>query len=114
MENAKSYLVEWAINYLKGKDAFFKKIESIEKGKNHIVSAKISGATKNGFLDLAIIDPDGTHHWFPDPQSYDSSYDNGNLSFDNGRYEAKWEFSLPDKSGKYISIMGLYENNGYL
>lgn len=89
----------------------FQIISTLKRGERHIVSAKIQGSTKDGFLDLAIKDPDGAYHWFPEPQSYDSPTDNGKLTFANGSYERQWEFVLPDKSGKYLAIMGLYENN---
>lgn len=89
----------------------FRIISPLEKGKTHLVTAKISGSTKNGFLDLAIIDPDGKSYWFPDPHSYNSSFGNGNLNFENDTFESKWEFSIPDKSGKYRAVMALYENN---
>lgn len=83
----------------------------LESQKTHLVNAKIKGSTKNGFLDLAIHDPDGTYYWFPDPLSYDSSYDNGRLTIENNEYASKWDFSIPFKKGKYVAIMGLYENN---
>lgn len=85
---------------------------SLEKGKNYIITAKIKGSTKNGFLDLMIKDELGPDYWFPDPLSYDSAYDNGKLSFDDGEYSATWEFSIPPHmKGKHIAIMGLYENS---
>jgi hypothetical protein len=59
---------------------------------------------------LAIKDPDGIYHWFPDPHSYDSAKDNGLLFLPNVSWETQWEFYLPDKSGNYLAIMGLYEN----
>lgn len=89
----------------------FRIISTLKKGERHIVRARMQGSTKDGFLDLAIRDPDGAYHWFPEPQSYDSPTDNGKLTFDNSFYEQQWEFTLPDKSGKYLAIMGIYENN---
>ncbi|CUR52048.1 protein of unknown function [Nitrosotalea devaniterrae] len=94
---------------------YFKFPSSCEKSKTHLVSAKIKGYTKNGFLDLAIKDPNGNYLWFPDPQSYDATYDNGKLTLENDdEYEARWEFRIPPidyGSGKFTAIMGLYENN---
>lgn len=96
-----------------GKSEFvnFEIISTLKKGALHVVSAKIKGSTKNGFLDLALRTPDGNYLWFPDPNSYDSPSDNGNLCLDNREYQNHWEFSIPDKHGTYLAIMGLYENN---
>ena len=89
----------------------FKFPSKVESAKTHLVAAKIRGSTKSGFLDLAIQDPDGEYYWFPDPLSYDSSYDNGKLSLDDGEHSSTWDFSIPPKKGKFVAIMGLYENN---
>jgi gas vesicle protein len=90
----------------------FKFPTNLEKGKNYLITAKIKGSTKNGFLDLMIKDELGPDYWFPDPLSYDSAYDNGKLSFDDGEYSATWGFSIPPHmKGKHIAIMGLYENS---
>lgn len=89
----------------------FRILSALQKGKKHVVTAKIKGSTKIGFLDLAIKIPDEGYHWFPDPRSWDSALDTGKLFLDGGVYEAQWEFSIPDKSGKYLFVMGLYENN---
>lgn len=82
-------------------------------GTTHKTSAKIEGSTKDGFLDLALIDPDGKppYYWFPDPNSYDSSTDNGKLIFEKNNYQSKdWEFTIGNKTGKYKAIMGIFEN----
>lgn len=106
------FTVRFSKEFGKAKFVNFKIISILKKNDRHVVSAKIEGLVNNGFLDLAIRDPDGTYYWFPEPQSYDSSTDSGKLCFnDSRRYEANWEFSLPDKSGKYLAIMGLYEND---
>lgn len=82
----------------------------LKKGERNLVRAKMKGIAKDGFLDLAIKDPDGQYYWFPDPQSYDSAMDNGNQTLDGEIYESEWEFILPTKSGEYLAIMGIYEN----
>lgn len=105
------FTARFSKQFSKAKFVNFTILSTLKKGEKHIVKAKIKGSTKDGFLDLAIKDPDGVYHWFPEPQSYDSATDNGKLTFKNNTYERQWEFSLPDKSGKYLAIMGLYENN---
>lgn len=105
------FLFRFSKNFGKKAIVEFKIISTLKKGERHMVDAKIKGSTENGFLDLAIKDPEGLWLWFPDPHSYDSPSDTGNLSGENGRYESQWEFSIPDKSGKYLFLMGLYENN---
>lgn len=120
MENTKTALLEkmkklpfktrFSKLFGKAEITEFKILSSFKKGERHIVKARMEGSVSDGFLDLAIKDPDGIYHWFPEPHSYDMATDNGKLTFENGRYEAQWEFILPDKSGKYIAIMGIYEN----
>lgn len=87
--------------------------EKMESGKTYSTYVKINGHVKNGFLDLALIDPDNTpkYSWFPDPDSYMMSKDNGNLFIASGEHESQWNFTTGAKKGKYKAIMGIYENN---
>ena len=86
---------------------------NLTHGKKYKTFAKIHGHTKNGFLDLALIDPDDKppYSWFPDPNSYDKIHDTGKLQIGSREYESEWEFSIGNKIGKYKAIMGLFENN---
>lgn len=87
--------------------------EKSERGKTLAVSAQIEGSTKNGFLDVAIEDQDGNRHWFPDPKSWNSALDLGQLKLTTETYANTWEFSIPtnSKPGKYKAIMGAYEDS---
>lgn len=105
------FMFKFSKDFGKKADVEFKIISALKRGERHMVDAKIKGSTENGFLDLSIKDPDGIWLWFPDPRSYDSPSDTGNLSRRDGRYESQWEFSIPNKGGKYLFLMGLYENN---
>ena len=82
------------------------------KGEFFTTYAAINGSTDNAFLDLAIIAPDRSFHWYPDLGSWDSALDNGKLTFSNESYEKSCKCIVPNRgSGEYKFVMGLYENN---
>lgn len=85
----------------------------LDSGKTYTTSVKIKGHVKNGFLDLALIDPDNTprYSWFPDPNNYIMNKDNGKLFIASDEYESEWKFSVGTKKGKYKAIMGIFEND---
>ena len=104
------FTAKFSKDFGKAKFTKFKIISEVVKGKDHIIHARIEGSTRHGFLDLAVKDPEGKYYWFPDPHSYDSTQDNGLLFLENHFYEAQWMFQMPNMSGKYLVLMGLYEN----
>lgn len=99
--------------YEKAKITEFIIPDQIGKGNSYTVRSAIQGRTTEGFLDLAVVNPDWNVGWFPDKKSYDEKQDTGILNLDEKTYSNSWSFDVAKnaKSGKYIAIMGLYEKN---
>lgn len=104
--------VRYDKNFGRARIIEFRIPEKIKAGQVIETYAKIKGHTQNGFLDLAVIDPDDKppYSWFPDPKSYDIQQDTGKLHMGSGEFESEWLFSIGRKTGKYKAIMGLFEN----
>ena len=81
--------------------------DRIKRGESADVFAEIKGSVKNGFLDLLIIDPDGSQKWYPDPRSWNSALDKGELQLRDAPYSSSWQFNISEKRklGKYKAIL---------
>jgi|ETNmetMinimDraft_2_1059921.scaffolds.fasta_scaffold49434_2 hypothetical protein len=56
MDKVHSYLLDWAINFVKNRDAFTKKIKEIEKGKDSDFSVRYDDGKEASFIIIPSID----------------------------------------------------------
>lgn len=90
--------------------------DKVKRGTSTHVSAKVQGTSDRGFLDLLIVDAEGKRKFYPDPKSWNSALDLGQLKLHNEPYASTWEFVFSEKrqSGRYKAIVALYDDTSDL
>lgn len=101
-----------------GKAAFitFEFPDKIKRGTPTEVSATVQGKSDRGFLDLLLVDSEGNKKFYPDPKSWNSALDLGQVKLRDEQYASTWQFNFSEKRqpGSYKAIFAFYDDTSDL